>query len=104
MGEVATRLADHTVITSDNPRSEDPMEIIRQIEPGARRGGGSYAVEPDRRVAIRSALEAAGPADVVVIAGKGHETGQEFADRTVPFDDRDVARQELEAAGLGVRR
>jgi UDP-N-acetylmuramoyl-L-alanyl-D-glutamate--2,6-diaminopimelate ligase len=104
MGEVATRLADHTVITSDNPRSEDPMEIIREIEPGARAGGGSYGVEPDRRAAIRSALEAAGPGDVVVIAGKGHETGQEFAERTVPFDDRDVARQELEAAGLGAGR
>jgi UDP-N-acetylmuramoyl-L-alanyl-D-glutamate--2,6-diaminopimelate ligase len=104
MGEVATRLADHTVITSDNPRSEDPMEIIRQIEPGARRGGGPYGIEPDRRAAIRSALEAAGPGDVVVIAGKGHETGQEFADRTTPFDDRDVALQELEAAGRGARR
>jgi UDP-N-acetylmuramoyl-L-alanyl-D-glutamate--2,6-diaminopimelate ligase len=104
MGEVATRLADHTVITSDNPRSEDPNEIIGHIEPGARRGGGAYQVEPDRRTAIRIALEAAGPGDVVVIAGKGHETGQELADRTIPFDDRVVARQELEASGLGARR
>jgi UDP-N-acetylmuramoyl-L-alanyl-D-glutamate--2,6-diaminopimelate ligase len=95
MGEAATRLADLAVITSDNPRSEDPLAIIGEIEPGARRGGGRYVVEPDRRAAIRQALEAAGPGDVVVIAGKGHETGQEFADRTIPFDDRAVARREL---------
>ncbi|HEV3474191.1 MAG TPA: UDP-N-acetylmuramoyl-L-alanyl-D-glutamate--2,6-diaminopimelate ligase [Actinomycetota bacterium] len=97
MGEVATRHADLAVITSDNPRSEDPTAIIREIEPGARRGGGSYAVEPDRRTAIRMALSEAGPGDVVLIAGKGHETGQQFADRTIPFDDRVVAREELEA-------
>jgi UDP-N-acetylmuramoyl-L-alanyl-D-glutamate--2,6-diaminopimelate ligase len=95
MGEAATRLADLAVITSDNPRSEDPLAIIAEIEPGARRGGGRYLVEPDRRAAIRQALEAAGPGDVVVIAGKGHETGQEFANRTIPFDDRAVARREL---------
>ncbi|HEX2032469.1 MAG TPA: UDP-N-acetylmuramoyl-L-alanyl-D-glutamate--2,6-diaminopimelate ligase [Actinomycetota bacterium] len=97
MGEAATRLADLAVITSDNPRSEDPVAIIREIEPGAARGGGRYEVEPDRRAAIRRAVEAARPDDVVVIAGKGHEAGQEFADRTVPFDDRVVAREELEA-------
>jgi UDP-N-acetylmuramoyl-L-alanyl-D-glutamate--2,6-diaminopimelate ligase len=104
MGEVATSLADLTVVTSDNPRSEDPAEIIAQIEPGARAGGGEFRVEPDRRAAIRLALEEARAGDVVVIAGKGHETGQEFKDGTVPFDDRIVARQELgalsrEAAG-----
>jgi len=95
MGEAATRLADRTFITSDNPRSEDPLAIIAEIEPGAARGGGSYAVEPDRRRAIGMALAEAKPGDVVVIAGKGHETGQQFADRTVPFDDRVVAREEL---------
>jgi UDP-N-acetylmuramoyl-L-alanyl-D-glutamate--2,6-diaminopimelate ligase len=97
MGEVATRLADLTVVTSDNPRSEEPRAIIAEIEPGARRGGGRYAVEPDRRAAIRLALAEAVPGDVVVVAGKGHETGQEFADRIVPFDDRVVAREELQA-------
>jgi UDP-N-acetylmuramoyl-L-alanyl-D-glutamate--2,6-diaminopimelate ligase len=97
MGEAATRLADLSVLTSDNPRSEDPEAIIAEIEPGARRGGGRYVVEPDRRAAIRLALESARAGDVVVIAGKGHETGQEFGDRTVPFDDRLVAREELEA-------
>ncbi|HEX6208583.1 MAG TPA: UDP-N-acetylmuramoyl-L-alanyl-D-glutamate--2,6-diaminopimelate ligase [Actinomycetota bacterium] len=95
MGEAATRRADLTVITSDNPRSEEPVEIIREIEPGARRGGGAFVVEPDRRTAIRLALEGAGEGDVVVIAGKGHETGQEFADHTIPFDDRVVAGEEL---------
>ena len=97
MGEAATRLADLSVLTSDNPRSEDPEAIVREIETGARSGGGRYAVEVDRRRAIRVSLEEAGPGDVVIIAGKGHETGQELADRTIPFDDRIVAREELEA-------
>ncbi len=97
MGRAATSLADLTVITSDNPRSEDPLAIIADIEPGAKGGGGSYVVEPNRRLAIRSAVREARPGDVVVIAGKGHETGQEFADRTIPFDDRTVAREELRA-------
>lgn len=97
MGEAATRLADLSILTSDNPRSEDPEAIVREIEVGARRGGGRYVVEVDRRAAIRLALAEAGDGDVVVIAGKGHETGQEFADRTIPFDDRVVAREELEA-------
>jgi UDP-N-acetylmuramoyl-L-alanyl-D-glutamate--2,6-diaminopimelate ligase len=95
MGEAATRAADLTVVTSDNPRSEDPDAIIAEIVPGARRGGGEFVVDADRRLAIRLALRAAAPGDVVVIAGKGHESGQEFADRTVPFDDRTVAREEL---------
>jgi UDP-N-acetylmuramoyl-L-alanyl-D-glutamate--2,6-diaminopimelate ligase len=104
MGEAATRLADLTVLTSDNPRSEDPQAIIAEMEPGARRGGGAFVLEPDRRSAIRLALEAARPADVVVIAGKGHETGQEFADHTVPFDDRVVAEEELKRLGWGKDR
>jgi UDP-N-acetylmuramoyl-L-alanyl-D-glutamate--2,6-diaminopimelate ligase len=101
MGEACARLADLTIVTSDNPRSEDPLEIIAEIEPGAARGGGRYVVEPDRRAAIALAVTEARPGDVVVIAGKGHETGQEFADRTVPFDDRVVAAEELRAL-LGV--
>ncbi len=103
MGEAATRLADLTVITSDNPRSEPPEDVIAEIVPGAERGGGPFEVEPDRREAIRRAIRAAGPGDVVVIAGKGHETGQEFATRTIPFDDRVVARQELDALREGAR-
>jgi UDP-N-acetylmuramoyl-L-alanyl-D-glutamate--2,6-diaminopimelate ligase len=97
MGEAATKLADLSIITSDNPRSEDPEAIIAEILPGAERGGGRFIVEPDRRTAIRLALSTALPGDVVVIAGKGHETGQQLADRTVPFDDRVVAAEELAA-------
>ena len=99
MGRAATSLADLSVITSDNPRSEDPLAIIAEIEPGAREGGGRYVVEPDRRLAIRQAFAEARAGDTVVIAGKGHETGQEFADRTIPFDDRVVAREELAEIG-----
>jgi UDP-N-acetylmuramoyl-L-alanyl-D-glutamate--2,6-diaminopimelate ligase len=99
MGEAATKLADLTVVTSDNPRSEDPEAIIAEIEPGARAGGGDYVLEPDRRAAIRLAVRQAGPGDVVLIAGKGHETGQEFADRTIPFDDRRVAAEEIRTSG-----
>jgi UDP-N-acetylmuramoyl-L-alanyl-D-glutamate--2,6-diaminopimelate ligase len=99
MGAAATAAADLTVITSDNPRSEDPLGIIAEIEAGARTGRGRYVVEPDRRAAIRTAVRSAGTGDVVVIAGKGHEQGQAFAGRTVPFDDRTVAQEELLAAG-----
>ena len=103
MGEAATAHADLTVITSDNPRSEDPQAIIAEIVPGAERGGGAFEVEPDRRRALLRAIRDAGPGDVVMIAGKGHETGQEFADGTIPFDDRVVAREELEALREGAR-
>jgi UDP-N-acetylmuramoyl-L-alanyl-D-glutamate--2,6-diaminopimelate ligase len=99
MGRAATSLADLSVVTSDNPRSEEPLAIIAEIEPGAKAGGGAYVIEPDRRAAIRYALAEAGVGDVVVIAGKGHESGQEFADRTIPFDDRLVAAEELRALG-----
>ena len=92
MGEVVARLADAAIVTSDNPRSEDPQAIIDEIVAGI---SGDAEVKPDREAAIVAALEGAGEGDVVVIAGKGHEQGQEFADRTVPFDDREVARETL---------
>ncbi|MBA3691803.1 MAG: UDP-N-acetylmuramoyl-L-alanyl-D-glutamate--2,6-diaminopimelate ligase, partial [Actinobacteria bacterium] len=98
MGAAATSQADLTVITSDNPRSEDPLGIIAEIEPGAKQGGGRYVVEPDRRAAIGLAVREAMGGDVVVIAGKGHEQGQSFGARTDPFDDRTVAAEELRAA------
>jgi UDP-N-acetylmuramoyl-L-alanyl-D-glutamate--2,6-diaminopimelate ligase len=101
MGKAAAELADVAIITSDNPRSEDPLAIIDEITPGAAETGRAYEVEPDRRAAIRRALERARPGDVVVIAGKGHETGQKFADRVLPFDDRTVAREELASLGAG---
>jgi UDP-N-acetylmuramoyl-L-alanyl-D-glutamate--2,6-diaminopimelate ligase len=95
MGEVATRLADLAVLTSDNPRSEDPLAIIEDARSGVGRPE-VLRVEPDRRAAIALALAEAKPGDVVVIAGKGHETEQRFAGHSVPFDDRVVARQELD--------
>ncbi len=101
MGAAATSEADLTVITDDNPRSEDPAAIIAEVLPGAEAGGGAFVVEPDRRAAIGLALREARPGDVVVIAGKGHEPYQEIGDRRVAFDDRVVAREELVALGAG---
>jgi UDP-N-acetylmuramoyl-L-alanyl-D-glutamate--2,6-diaminopimelate ligase len=97
MGEAATG-ADLAVITSDNPRSEDPDEIIAQVMAGAR-PGADIVVEPDRRAAIRRALAAAGPGDVVLVLGKGHEQGQERGGRIEPFDDRVVAAEEWRSLG-----
>jgi UDP-N-acetylmuramoyl-L-alanyl-D-glutamate--2,6-diaminopimelate ligase len=98
MGAIAARLADVAIVTSDNPRSEDPEAIIRDVLAGA--GDGAEAIV-DRREAIGSAVEQARPGDVVVIAGKGHEQGQEFAGgRKLPFDDVAVAREALRGAAL----
>jgi UDP-N-acetylmuramoyl-L-alanyl-D-glutamate--2,6-diaminopimelate ligase len=96
MGEVVGRLADVAIVTSDNPRSEEPEAIIEEILAGM---NGSEEVEPDRAAAIARAVERAGEGDVVVIAGKGHEQGQELRDRTIPFDDREVARDALRRLG-----
>jgi UDP-N-acetylmuramoyl-L-alanyl-D-glutamate--2,6-diaminopimelate ligase len=102
MGAVALRLSDVVVVTSDNPRSEPPEAIIEEIQRGMNgsRRGERHAIV-DRRAAIARALEMAGTGDAVVIAGKGHETYQVLRDRTVPFDDRQVARELL--AGLSLR-
>jgi UDP-N-acetylmuramoyl-L-alanyl-D-glutamate--2,6-diaminopimelate ligase len=98
MGAIARRLADAVVVTSDNPRSEDPEAIIAQVVAGA--GDGVEAIV-DRREAIERAIALAGPGDVVVIAGKGHEQGQELAGgRKVPFDDVTVAREALRGAAV----
>jgi len=97
MGEAAGRAADISIITSDNPRSEDPVGIILQIEDGIRPTGGTYEVEVDRRRAIARAIQLAAPGDAVLIAGKGHEDYQIFPDRTIHFDDREVAREVLAA-------
>jgi UDP-N-acetylmuramoyl-L-alanyl-D-glutamate--2,6-diaminopimelate ligase len=93
MGEIAGRLADRCIITSDNPRGERPETIIREILAGVpRESRDNCTVEPDRAQAIRIAIDAAGPEDFVLIAGKGHEDYQIFADRTIHFDDREVAQ------------
>jgi UDP-N-acetylmuramoyl-L-alanyl-D-glutamate--2,6-diaminopimelate ligase len=97
MGEVAARLADQVVLTSDNPRSEDPLAIISAVHAGMP-PGAPVEVEADRARAIGLAVDAAGPGDVVVIAGKGHETTQVTGDRTIPFDDRAVARAAIARA------
>lgn len=93
MGQASTRQANFTIITSDNPRSEEPMAIIQEIVAGA--VGENYAVEPDRRRAIFEAVSRCQAGDILIIAGKGHETYQEFADHKIPFDDREVAREAL---------
>jgi UDP-N-acetylmuramoyl-L-alanyl-D-glutamate--2,6-diaminopimelate ligase len=95
MGRASSSLADVTIVTSDNPRSEEPEAIIADVLEGIDGSDGVFA-EVDRSEAIRQAVFMAGPGDTVVIAGKGHEQGQEFREgRKIPFDDRDVARRHL---------
>ncbi len=103
MGRAGAELSDVAVVTSDNPRSEDPEAIIEQIRAGIPPDPrAEVAVEPDRRRAIALALGRAEGGDTVVIAGKGHEQGQEFeGGRKIPFDDRDVAREELRKLKAG---
>ena len=103
MGAVAAQHADLVVITSDNPRHEDPAAIIRATIAGVdARHRDAVQTELDRRAAIAIAIEGADPGDVVVIAGKGHETTQTIGDQARPFDDRTVARQLLaERSGSG---
>ncbi|MFN2470521.1 MAG: UDP-N-acetylmuramoyl-L-alanyl-D-glutamate--2,6-diaminopimelate ligase [Gaiellaceae bacterium] len=96
MGRIASELADVAILTSDNPRSERPQAIADEILAGVT---ANIDVELDRRAAIARALQLAGPDDVVVIAGKGHEQGQESGGRVLPFDDREVAREELRRLG-----
>jgi UDP-N-acetylmuramoyl-L-alanyl-D-glutamate--2,6-diaminopimelate ligase len=100
MGRAASNGADLAIVTSDNPRSEDPATIIAEIKRGMR-GDADIVEEIDRRAAIERAIAEAGTGDVVVIAGKGHEQGQTFADETLPFDDVTVVREALEAVGVG---
>jgi UDP-N-acetylmuramoyl-L-alanyl-D-glutamate--2,6-diaminopimelate ligase len=96
MGEIAGRLADEVVVTSDNPRSEDPDAIIAEIVAGV--GRDDVRVQPDRRAAIELAVGLARDGDVVLVAGKGHEQGQELAGgEKIPFDDVAVAREALRA-------
>jgi UDP-N-acetylmuramyl tripeptide synthase len=91
MGRIAAELADVPILTTDNPRSEDPLAIIAEVL----RGAPELEVEPDRRAAIARAVESAREGDVVLVAGRGAEPAQEVAGRKLPFDDRDVAREAL---------
>jgi UDP-N-acetylmuramoyl-L-alanyl-D-glutamate--2,6-diaminopimelate ligase len=95
MGSAAVEGSDLAVLTSDNPRSEDPLTILAEMTAGIAPGA---LVEPDRRAAIARAVREARPGDTVVVAGKGHETGQDVGGVVHPFDDRVVLREELLAA------
>jgi len=99
MGMAAAELSDFVVLTSDNPRSEDPLDIMNDAMVGLRRYDTPHIAEPDRAKAIRRALEEAKAGDVVLIAGKGHETYQVLKDRTIHFDDRETARGVLRSLG-----
>ena len=99
MGEAAGRGSDFVVLTSDNPRSEDPLAILNDAQVGLQRSGTRYLVEPDRRAAVALALAEASPGDIVLIAGKGHEKTQTSREGSIPFDDVEVAREVLARAG-----
>lgn len=99
MGEAAGRGSDLVVVTSDNPRSEDPIAIINDAKPGAEKTGTPFMVEPDRRTAIELALRKANPGDIVLLAGKGHEKTQTTREGVFPFDDAEVAREVLHGIG-----
>ena len=99
MGQAAGEGSDFVVATSDNPRTEDPLAILAEIEPALKATGVEYTIEPDRTAAIHLALESAAPGDVVLIAGKGHEKEQILNGRTIPFDDTEVALAALKQIG-----
>ena len=99
MGEVTGRLSDLTILSSDNPRTEDPLKIISDIIVGLQKTAGKYLIEPDREKAIGLALDEACAGDIVLLAGKGHENYQILADRTLEFDDREIARKALRERG-----
>ena len=102
MGQAAAELSDFVVLTSDNPRSEDPLAIINDALVGLGRKDTPHVEEPDREKAIHIALAQAQPGDIVVLAGKGHEPYQVLKDRTIHLDDRELARKILRGMGYGV--
>jgi UDP-N-acetylmuramoyl-L-alanyl-D-glutamate--2,6-diaminopimelate ligase len=101
MGQAAGAGSDFVVATSDNPRSEDPLAILAEIEPGLKASGVNYTVEQDRAAAIGIAIKYAQPGDVILLAGKGHEKEQILAGRTVPFDDAQIALSALKELDYG---
>ena len=96
MGEIGGRLADFSILTSDNPRTEDPNVILQSIEKGMKRTKGEYVVIENRREAIRRALEMGREGDVIILAGKGHETYQDIMGVKRPFDEKVVVRELLD--------
>jgi len=100
MGEASGRLSDLTILTNDNPRQEDPLKIISDIVVGLQKSNGKYLIEPDREKAIGLALDEARAGDIVLLGGKGHEDYQVLADRTLSWDDRKIAEQELRKRGF----
>ena len=96
MGEISGRLADYTIITSDNPRTEEPEEIIKEIETGIKKTNGKYECITDRREAMKKAISMANKKDIVIFAGKGHEIYQEIEKQKYPFDERIITKEILE--------
>ena len=95
MGEVAGRLADYTVVTTDNPRTEKPEDIIAEIEEGISKTKGKYEVVVDRKEAIEKAIKLTNKRDLLILAGKGHETTQEINGKKYPFDEREIVKEIL---------
>ena len=102
MGEISGRIADFTIITSDNPRTEEPSRILADIEEGIKNTGGKYIVIEDRTEAIRYAMDNAMKDDIIVLSGKGHETYQIFKDKTIHYDEREIVENILREAGESV--
>src|SRR5690348_5516414 len=101
MGDGSGWLSDLTILTYDNPRQEDPVKIIGDIVVGLQKTAGKYMIEPDREKAIGLGIDEARAGDIVLLAGKGHETYQVLADKTLDWDDREAARQALRERGYG---
>ena len=99
MGEISGRIANYTIITSDNPRTEEPEKIIEQIEVGMKKTNGKYECITDRREAIKKAISMATKRDIIVLAGKGHEPYQEINHKKYPFDERVIVREIIEEMG-----
>ena len=96
MGEISGRIADYTIITSDNPRTEEPEEIVKEIEKGIKKTKGNYEVIVDRTQAIEKAIKMANKKDIIVLAGKGHEPYQEINGKKFPFDERTIVKDIIE--------
>ena len=103
MGKIVSEMADLAVVTSDNPRSEDPEAIIEDVLVGVKEGGGEYVVVPNRFAAIEYALDHAKKDDIILLAGKGHETYQILADRTIMFDEREIVHKLLNVSVSDVK-